>query len=47
MIQKLTQTVGKVYGKERDRYLELVSLFPLRPIRTDAELSTTIASSTC
>jgi HTH-type transcriptional regulator/antitoxin HigA len=42
MIQKLTPTVGKVYGKERDRYLELVSLFPLRPIRTDAELDAAI-----
>ena len=42
MIQKLTPTVGKVYGKERDRYLELVSLFPLHPIRTDAELDAAI-----
>lgn len=36
--RKLTPTVGKVYGKQRDRYFELVSLFPLRPIRTEGEL---------
>ena len=42
MVRKLTSTVGKVYGKERDRYLELVGLFPLRPIRTGAELDAAI-----
>jgi HTH-type transcriptional regulator/antitoxin HigA len=42
MVEKLTPTLGKVYGKERDRYLELVNLFPLRPIRTDAELDAAI-----
>ena len=38
MAQKLTPTLGKVYGKQRDRYLELISLFPLRRIQTEAEL---------
>jgi HTH-type transcriptional regulator / antitoxin HigA len=42
MAQKLAPTLGRVYGKERDRYLELVSLFPLRPIRTDDELDAAI-----
>jgi HTH-type transcriptional regulator/antitoxin HigA len=30
--------LGKVYGKQRDRYLELVNLFPLCPIQTEEEL---------
>ena len=38
MTRKLAPTVGRVYGKQRDRYLELVGLFPLRPIRTEEEL---------
>ena len=42
MVRKLTPTLGKVYGKQRDRYLELVTLFPLRPIRTDTELDAAI-----
>ena len=42
MVRKLNPTLGKVYGKERDRYLELVNLFPLRPIRTDGELDAAI-----
>ena len=42
MAQKRTPTLGKVYGKERDRYLELVNLFPLRPIGTETELDDAI-----
>src|SRR5207302_1986298 len=42
MARKLTPTVGKVYGKQRDRYLELVCLFPLRPIRAEDELDAAI-----
>src|SRR6266540_2711270 len=38
MVRKLASTVGKVYGKQRDRYLELICLFPLRPIQTEEEL---------
>ena len=37
-----TTSIQAVYGKHRDRYLELVGLFPLRPIRTDAELDAAI-----
>lgn len=36
--QRDTTSIEAVYGKQRDRYLELVSLFPLRPIRTEEEL---------
>jgi HTH-type transcriptional regulator / antitoxin HigA len=38
MTRKLTPTVGKVYGKHQDRYLELIGLFPLRRIETEQEL---------
>lgn len=31
-----------VYGKHGDRYLELIRRFPLRPIRTEAELDDAI-----
>ena len=31
-----------VYGKVRDRYLELIERFPLRPIRNDRELDSAI-----
>lgn len=30
--------LAKLYGKGQDRYLELLGKFPLRPIRTEAEL---------
>ncbi len=36
-----TQTrdaLSKAYGKRKDRYLELVCMFPLRPVRTEDEL---------
>lgn len=33
-------TIRKVYGKSHARYLELVSLFPLRRIETEDELDT-------
>ncbi len=32
-----------LYGKTEDRYLELVRKFPLRPLRTDADLDTAIS----
>ncbi len=32
-----------MYGKREDRYLELVRLFPLRPLRTDADLDAAVA----
>src|SRR3954469_1502960 len=41
-----TQTLPssrKLYGKREDRYLELVRRFPLRPLRTDADLDAAVA----
>ena len=32
-----------VYGRHEDRYLELVRRFPLRPLRTDADLDAAVA----
>lgn len=34
--------IRKLYGKTEDRYLELVRQFPLRPLRSDAELETAV-----
>jgi HTH-type transcriptional regulator/antitoxin HigA len=31
-----------IYGKREDRYLELVRRFPLRPLRTDADLNAAV-----
>lgn len=36
-------TLRALYGKREARYLELVRAFPLRPIRTSAELDAAIA----
>jgi HTH-type transcriptional regulator / antitoxin HigA len=36
-------TIGAVYGKTEDRYLELVRRFPLRPLRTGADLDAAVA----
>lgn len=33
----------KVYGKREDRYLELIRRFPLRPLRTNADLDAAVA----
>jgi len=38
MITKTPNYLKKLYGKGQDRYLELVCQFPLRPIRTEADL---------
>src|SRR5688572_973053 len=35
---KTANTLGKVYGKDQDRYLALVRRFPLRPIRSEDDL---------
>jgi len=40
---KNTTTSLAVYGKAEDRYLELVRQFPLRPLRTDADLDAAVA----
>lgn len=37
-----TLSLATVYGREKDRYLELVRKLPLRPIRTEAELDAAI-----
>lgn len=42
-VTKATDGITRFYGKHRDRYLELVSQFPLRPIRTEAELDAATA----
>lgn len=38
MAGKLPFTIGKTYGRHKDRYLRLIQQFPLRPIRNDVEL---------
>jgi HTH-type transcriptional regulator/antitoxin HigA len=38
-----TTSSRAVYGKREDRYLELVRQFPLRPLRTDADLDAAVA----
>jgi HTH-type transcriptional regulator / antitoxin HigA len=43
MARHSVATLGSVYGKGRDRYLDLIHRFPLRPIRSDAELDAAIA----
>jgi len=43
MARKCANTIRSVYGKIEDRYLDLVRRFPLRPLRTDAELDQAIA----
>jgi HTH-type transcriptional regulator/antitoxin HigA len=37
-----TTTSKAVYGRREDRYLELVRRFPLRPLRSDADLDAAI-----
>jgi HTH-type transcriptional regulator/antitoxin HigA len=38
-----TTSSRAVYGKQEDRYLELVRRFPLRPLQTDADLDAAVA----
>ena len=40
---KRATTIRAVYGKTEDRYLDLVRQFPLRPLRSDADLDAAIA----
>jgi HTH-type transcriptional regulator/antitoxin HigA len=37
-----TTSIRAVYGRREDRYLELVRRFPLRPLRSDADLDAAI-----
>jgi HTH-type transcriptional regulator/antitoxin HigA len=41
--QRNTTSIRAVYGKSEDRYLELVRRFPLRPLRSDADLDAAVA----
>jgi HTH-type transcriptional regulator/antitoxin HigA len=43
MAGKKTTTIRAVYGKTEDRYLDLIRRFPLRPLRTDADLDAAVA----
>jgi HTH-type transcriptional regulator/antitoxin HigA len=38
MTRRTGATLGSVYGKGRDRYLDLIQRFPLRHLRSDADL---------
>jgi HTH-type transcriptional regulator/antitoxin HigA len=38
-----TTSTRAIYGKREDRYLELIRQFPLRPLRTDADLDAAVA----
>jgi HTH-type transcriptional regulator/antitoxin HigA len=40
---KRATTMRAVYGKAEDRYLDLVRKFPLRPLRSDADLDAAVA----
>lgn len=42
-VKRDTTSIRAVYGKAQDRYLELVQRFPLRPLRTDADLDAAVA----
>jgi HTH-type transcriptional regulator/antitoxin HigA len=43
MASKQATTIRALYGKTEDEYLNLVRRFPLRPLRTDADLDAAIA----
>jgi HTH-type transcriptional regulator/antitoxin HigA len=43
MAGKKTATIRALYGKTEDRYLDLVRQFPLRPLRSDADLDAAVA----
>src|SRR5688500_2035348 len=39
----MASNIRALYGKIEDRYLSLVRRFPLRPLRTDADLDAAVA----
>ena len=43
MASRQANTIRAVYGKTEDRYLELVRRFPLRPLRSGADLDSAVA----
>jgi HTH-type transcriptional regulator/antitoxin HigA len=40
--QHASHAIATVYGRGQDRYLDLVRRFPLRPLRTDADLDAAV-----
>ena len=42
MASRRPPTLAAVYGRRRDRYLELIQRFPLRPIRSEEQLDAAI-----
>lgn len=42
MIRRQTGTIRAVYGASENRYLDLIRRFPLRPLRTDADLDAAV-----
>lgn len=42
MAKKRKPSITAVYGRRKDRYLELIGLFPLRPLRTAADLDAAV-----
>jgi HTH-type transcriptional regulator/antitoxin HigA len=43
MIRRRQSAIAAVYGKNERRYLDLVRRFPLRPLRTQADLDAAVA----
>src|SRR5436190_11985998 len=43
MAIKRGNAIRALYGKTEDRYLDLVRRFPLRPLRSDADLDAAVA----
>src|SRR5437588_7094906 len=43
MAGKKASMIRAVYGKTEARYLDLIRRFPLRPLRTDADLNAAVA----
>jgi HTH-type transcriptional regulator / antitoxin HigA len=43
MARKQASTIRAVYGKKEDHYLDLIRRFPLRPLRTEADLDAAVA----
>lgn len=43
MARKQANSIRAVYGKTEDRYLDLIRRFPLRPLRSEADLNAAVA----
>jgi HTH-type transcriptional regulator/antitoxin HigA len=42
MARKHASTIHAVYGKTEDQYMDLIRRFPLRPLRTEADLDAAV-----